>query len=95
VVGGGITGLCSARALAKRGVGVALLEAETIGWGASTRNGGMVLTGRKIGAGALLSRFDRTLAKELFQASVDSVDCVEQHVSSERIDCNFERCGHL
>jgi glycine/D-amino acid oxidase-like deaminating enzyme len=95
VVGGGITGLCAARALAKRGVDVALLEAQTIGWGASTRNGGMVLTGLKIGASTLLSRFDRSLAKELFAASVDSVDDVERLVSDERIDCDFERSGHL
>jgi NADPH-dependent 2,4-dienoyl-CoA reductase/sulfur reductase-like enzyme len=68
VIGAGITGLCAARALAKRGVDVVLLEAQTIGWGASTRNAGMVLTGLKVGAGALLDRFDRDLAKQLFRA---------------------------
>ncbi|MGH9676360.1 MAG: FAD-dependent oxidoreductase, partial [Candidatus Acidiferrum sp.] len=44
VVGGGFTGLSAARTLAKRGVNTVLLEAETFGWGASCRNGGMVLT---------------------------------------------------
>src|SRR5438477_260185 len=41
VIGAGFTGLSAARALA-RGAKVAVLEAETIGWGASSRNGGMV-----------------------------------------------------
>ena len=44
VIGGGFTGLSAARILAKRGVSVAVLEAQTIGWGASSRNGGMTLT---------------------------------------------------
>jgi glycine/D-amino acid oxidase-like deaminating enzyme len=48
VIGAGFTGLSAARTLAKRGARVAVLEAETIGWGASSRNGGMVLTGMKL-----------------------------------------------
>ena len=49
VIGAGYTGLSAARTLAKRGAKVAVLEANTIGWGASSRNGGMVLTGMKLG----------------------------------------------
>jgi glycine/D-amino acid oxidase-like deaminating enzyme len=45
ILGGGFTGLSAARTLAKRGVKVAVLEANTSGWGASSRNGGMTLTG--------------------------------------------------
>jgi glycine/D-amino acid oxidase-like deaminating enzyme len=95
VIGGGITGLSAALALAQRGIGVAVLEAHAIGWGASSRNGGMVLTGLKLDAGTLLARYGRELARELFRASVDSVDLVEQIVRTERIDCQFSRCGHL
>ena len=95
VVGGGITGLAAARALARRGISVAVLEAHTIGWGASSRNGGMALTGLKLGAGTLVSRYGIELARQLFKASVDSVDTVEDIVAAEQIDCHFERCGHL
>lgn len=95
VIGGGITGLCAARALARRGLTVAVLETHTIGWGASSRNGGMVLTGLKLGAGTLLARYGGELAQRLFRASVDSVDVVERIVEAERIDCQFKRCGHL
>ncbi len=95
VIGGGITGLSAARALARRGVNVAVLEAHTIGWGASSRNGGMVLTGLKLGASTLIARYEREVALQLFKASVAAVDRVERLVSEERIDCDFARCGHL
>jgi glycine/D-amino acid oxidase-like deaminating enzyme len=95
VIGGGFTGLSAARTLAKRGVKVAVLEAETIGWGASSRNGGMTLTGLKPAMQTVIKRYGRDLAKQLFQISVDSVDTVEQMVKEENIDCGFQRYGHL
>src|SRR5229473_63614 len=55
VVGGGYCGLSAARSLSKRGVKVAVFEAETFGWGASSRNGGMVLTGMKLPAPTLIT----------------------------------------
>lgn len=95
VIGGGFTGLSAARTLAKRGVSVAVLEAETIGWGASSRNGGMTLTGLKPSMQTVIKRYGRDLAKQLFQVSVDSVDTVERVVKEESIDCGFRRYGHL
>lgn len=95
VIGGGFTGLSAARTLARRGVKAAVLEANTIGWGASSRNGGMTLTGLKVGMGTVIKKYGRDLAKQLFQISLDSVDTVEQVVNEEKIDCGFARCGHL
>jgi glycine/D-amino acid oxidase-like deaminating enzyme len=95
VVGSGVTGLSAARALAKRGVGVAVLEAETLGWGASSRNGGMVLTGMKLPVPTLISRYGREKVQRMYAASLASIDCVEQIVREEQIDCDFSRCGHL
>src|SRR6266516_542765 len=37
VIGAGYTGLSATRTLAKHGAKVAVLEAETVGWGASSR----------------------------------------------------------
>lgn len=55
----------------------------------------MVLTGLKIDAATLIARYGLDLARELFKASVESVDSVDQLVRSESIDCQFERRGHL
>ena len=47
IIGAGFTGLSSAYHLQKLGKSVIVLEQETIGYGASGRNGGMVLPGYK------------------------------------------------
>jgi glycine/D-amino acid oxidase-like deaminating enzyme len=95
VVGGGYTGLAAARALARRGAFVALLEARTLGWGASSRNGGMALTGLKLEAAQLVAKYGLEAARRLFAASLKALDCVEWIVAEERITCDFARCGHL
>jgi len=95
VVGGGFCGLAAALALAKRGVKAVVLEAETIGWGASCRNGGMVLTGLKLPVPTLISRYGRELVGKMYAASLESIDLVEQIVKEERVECAFSRCGHL
>ncbi|MBI5932586.1 MAG: FAD-binding oxidoreductase [Chloroflexi bacterium] len=95
VIGSGFTGLAAARALAQNGSSVAILEAETIGWGASSRNGGMALTGLKLPMQTVLKRYGREQARRLFQCSLDSVNTVEQIVREENIDCGFARTGHL
>ena len=95
VIGAGFTGLSAARTLVKRGATVAVLESETIGWGASSRNGGMVLTGMKLGVNQLVAKYGRERTQRMYAASLASINCVEQIVRQEGIDCDFFRCGHL
>src|SRR4029077_10621839 len=95
VIGAGFTGLSAARTLASKGANVVVLESETIGWGASSRNGGMVLTGMKLGVNKLISMYGRERTQRMYAASLESIACVEQIVLEESIDCDFLRCGHL
>ncbi|HEU5100286.1 MAG TPA: FAD-binding oxidoreductase [Roseiflexaceae bacterium] len=95
IVGGGYTGLAAARELSRRGASVALLEARTLGWGASSRNGGMVLTGLKLEAEQLVTKYGLATARRLFAASLRALDYVERIVAEERIECDFARSGHL
>src|SRR6266540_1951564 len=83
IIGGGFTGLSAARTLAKHGATVTVLEASTIGWGASSRNGGMVLTGLKLGMQTVLKKYGRDIAGQLFQCSLDAINSVEQIVKEE------------
>jgi glycine/D-amino acid oxidase-like deaminating enzyme len=95
VLGAGFTGLSAARMLARRGAKVAVLEANTIGWGASSRNGGMVLTGLKLSSETLSKKYGIDLTRRMYEASVRSIDLVGQIVREENIDCNFSRAGYL
>ncbi len=95
VIGGGIPGLAAALQLARRGVSVGVLEAETIGWGASSRNGGMALTGLKLDAEVVEARYGRDLTHRLFVDSLASLATVEQIITQEHIECAFARTGHL
>ena len=96
VIGAGFTGLSAARTLAKRGARVAVLESETIGWGASSRNGGMVLTGMKLGVNQLISKYGRERTQRMYAASLASIDLRRADCSRRRTStCDFSRCGHL
>src|SRR5580765_194629 len=95
IIGAGFTGLSAALAFAKRGAKVVVLESETIGWGASSRNGGMVLTGLKLGVNELVSRYCHELTRRMYAASLETITCVERIVKEENIACDFARTGHL
>src|ERR1017187_1490330 len=88
VIGAGFTGLSAARTLAKRGARVAVLESETIGWGASSRNGGVILRGMKLVVTKLTSRCGRERPQAIYAPSLAPIDCVEQIVGEEGIGCD-------
>jgi glycine/D-amino acid oxidase-like deaminating enzyme len=95
VIGGGYAGINAARELARRGTAVTLLEAHTLGWGASTRNGGIVHAGYKWGPGALLKRYGEATGRALYRETLESYALVKRLIADEVIDCDFREVGHL
>ncbi len=95
VIGGGYTGLSAARTLAQHGASVAVLEHRTIGWGASSRNGGITGCGLKQGMPTLFKRYGAERARELWQVSLDALDLVKELVFEEGIDCDWQQQGDL
>jgi glycine/D-amino acid oxidase-like deaminating enzyme len=95
VVGGGYTGTSAALRLAKGGARVTLLEARTIGWGASSRNGGQALSclHHTLSESIRIHGRDRALA--MFGAAVRAADTVEEIVRQEGIECDHTRCGNI
>ena len=95
VVGGGLTGLAAARALARRGASVVVLEAATVVGDASGRNGGQCNGGLTRDYGALIQKFGLDQVRVFHQAYGAAVDTVEQVAHVEGIDCDFVRNGRL
>ena len=95
VIGGGYAGINAARELASRGVAVTLLEAHTLGWGASTRNGGIVHAGYKWSAPQLIKRYGRETGTELYAETLESYQLVKRLIAEHAIDCDFREVGHL
>jgi glycine/D-amino acid oxidase-like deaminating enzyme len=93
IVGGGYTGLAAARALARRGADVTVLERHTIGWGASSRNGGFVLPGFKPEVEVLARELGVSEARRLFELSLQATCALEALIAEEGIDCGYVRCG--
>jgi glycine/D-amino acid oxidase-like deaminating enzyme len=95
VIGGGYTGLAAARALARTGRSVAVLEAERLGFGASTRNGGIVHPGYQFGPRALQRKYGLARGHELWQDALDAFESLRSLVADESIDCDWDERGHL
>src|SRR6266853_6700144 len=95
ILGAGYTGLAAARQLARSGASVVVLERDRVGWGASSRNGGQVLTGLKLDPATLVSRFGKSRARELFDLSLVSMSSLESLLRDESIECEYERTGHI
>lgn len=95
VVGGGLTGIAAARQLARQGASVTVLEAETLGWGASTRNGGIVHPGYKWGPKTLIARYGDETGRALYAESLAGYERVKALIAEEAIDCSFEERGHV
>jgi glycine/D-amino acid oxidase-like deaminating enzyme len=95
VVGGGYTGISAARRLAQQGASVTLLEAHTLGWGASTRNGGIVHPGYKWSPSQLVKRYGKETGRALYRETVEGYELLKRLIAKEQIDCEFRESGYL
>ena len=95
VIGGGFTGLGAARRLAMAGRKVAVFEAQTVGFGASGRNGGHLNNGLAHSYLAARAAFGPERAQAMWRAFDDGIDRIAQIIAEEGIDCDFRLAGKL
>jgi glycine/D-amino acid oxidase-like deaminating enzyme len=96
IVGGGYTGLWTAVLAKQRQPDrrVVLLEAETIGWAASGRNGGFCESSLTHGRANGLERFADEF-ETLERLGADNLRELRADVERYGIDCDLEATGHL
>ncbi len=95
IVGGGYTGLSAARTLAKSGVSAVVLERETIGWGASSRNAGITGCSLKQKSKTIFKWYGEELGRIFWEASLDALELIKELVYEEGIDCDWAQNGDL
>ena len=97
IVGGGYAGLSAALELAKQGIDAVVLEANELGFGASTRNGGAVSGGVNIGksfTGRSIDVAPERVERILADAS-DGFALVDRLIDEEKIACFWEKPGRF
>ncbi len=95
IIGAGFTGCAAALALAQRGQRVRVLEARTVGWGASGRTGGQVIPGLKYDPDELEAMFGPELGPRMVDAAGGVGDEVFGLIERHGISCDAQRKGWL
>jgi gamma-glutamylputrescine oxidase len=89
VIGGGFTGICAALNLAKRGIGVMLLEQSRLAWGASGRNGGQAHIGLRRDQDWLERHMGGADARRLWDLALDARAYLDTLIQDYGIQCDF------
>lgn len=97
IIGGGFTGLATAIELKRHdpGLNVAVLEAKTVGYGASGRNGSFAMTVVGLGFGVTAMLRGKRFLKKAHAYMERAVDTLDAFIQEERLDCDRLRPGFL
>ena len=96
IVGSGYAGLSAALELARSGTKTIVFDKEAIGFGASTRNGGLLSTEPKFaGKNELTHRFGGELAERILEDGRQSFSTLASTIKQEGINCALERNGRF
>ena len=82
IIGGGLAGLTTALELARAGIQVTVLESESVGFGASGRNGGIVSPAFACGSAAITARVGPAAARALHRLSIEGVEHLRANIAA-------------
>jgi len=93
VIGAGYTGLSTALFLAEAGYKVVVLEAASVGWGASGRNGGQIVNSYSRDLDAIEKQASPGNLKLLAEMAFEGAQIIRQRVKDYAIDCDLKEGG--
>ena len=95
IVGAGYAGLSAALELTALGLDCLVLDANEPGFGASTRNGGMVSGGVNVGKRYLSKPMPADEAAPFMADAADAFTLIEDLITREKIDCGWTKAGYF
>ncbi|MCH9669952.1 MAG: FAD-binding oxidoreductase, partial [Gammaproteobacteria bacterium] len=96
IVGSGYSGLSAALELSRSGTSVTVIEQNEIGWGASSRNGGMLSGEPKFASPSeLTQRFGSERAERLLEDGRATFGNLKEIVERENIECFLQQNGRF
>jgi glycine/D-amino acid oxidase-like deaminating enzyme len=95
VIGDGFTGLSATLRLAIDGAKVSLIDADTIGFRASGRNGGQIVPGLKPRADSAIATFGVERGRRVLDVAHQAADRTFDLIARHRIDCAPTRNGWI
>ncbi|WP_414439644.1 NAD(P)/FAD-dependent oxidoreductase [Burkholderia sp. 22PA0106] len=95
IVGSGYCGLSAAAEAAGHGLSTAVIDAEELGAGGSTRSGGMVSSGQKLALTNAIRGVSAERLQRLMRESIASFDFLKHLVASERLDADLHISGRF
>lgn len=97
IIGSGYTGLSCAVHLAKEhGIQATVLDANTVAWGCSTRNGGQAqISSGRLKRSEWIKRWGVNVAKDMHREVSEAFDVFRDLIYSDDFDCDPQEGGHF
>jgi len=95
IIGSGYTGLNCALETSAGGMDTLVIDAESAGWGCSSRNGGQISGEIKPDYAELKNKVGEKLAFDLLKGARSALEWLDEFIHAQAIDCDFRHCGRF